>query len=220
MFRNIKVIYFDFDDVLGPIRDKKYLSNKLGVSHRKYIKTIKEVSNDYASKRKYLPTIELEKKYFIEYYRAVIQKLKLDEKQIDILINRHFSNRKDLFPGVFQMLKELSKKYILGLITNSYPSRRVYELKPLHIDKIFDEDKIIISSEIGLWKPDKGVFELALKKSGFTGDNVLYVDNDSLNLNAAKSGGINNLILITKKMNTAKYPVINDVNKLPSLLDG
>ncbi len=76
------------------------------------------------------------------------------------------------FDWVKEALKELSKKYGISVISNS--DGRVEELLTeaslrSYFEKIYD------SQIVGIEKPDKGIYELALKELDLSAENVVFV---------------------------------------------
>ncbi|CAM3426384.1 HAD family hydrolase [Brevibacillus invocatus] len=72
-----------------------------------------------------------------------------------------------------QGLKNLG--YQLGLISNwDQTARQV--LKKNGLDEVLDE--IVISSEVGLEKPDPGIFRLAMEKGNVTSNQSLYIGDN------------------------------------------
>ncbi len=51
-------------------------------------------------------------------------------------------------------------------------------------------DQVIISSEVGLMKPDPRIFELALRRLEVAADEAVFVDDFSLNVRAAQAAGL------------------------------
>lgn len=55
-------------------------------------------------------------------------------------------------------------------------------------------DRFIFSSAVGLVKPNKDIFEYALKKQGFKPEETLFIDDNQNNILGAKSVGINGYV--------------------------
>ena len=60
-------------------------------------------------------------------------------------------------------------------------------------DKIFDH--IVDSCEVGVRKPDAGIYQIALEKAGVPAEQVLFLDDFEGNLVAAKALGIDGLLV-------------------------
>ncbi|KAI9468070.1 MAG: HAD-like domain-containing protein [Benjaminiella poitrasii] len=83
-----------------------------------------------------------------------------------------------IFPDVLSTLKELKKNgFQMGVISNS-DERVVKVIENLNLNKYFDF--VIASSVIGCEKPNKTIFEQALKLAGdnMRAENALHVGDD------------------------------------------
>jgi len=85
-------------------------------------------------------------------------------------------------------LREIHKRVKIGLLTNTMPGfvaelRRRGKLPDLRFDAVVD------SSEVGMVKPEPGIYAAAEKMSGFRGDAILLIDDSRTNLIAAEKFG-------------------------------
>jgi epoxide hydrolase-like predicted phosphatase len=106
--------------------------------------------------------------------------------------------------GVIEYANELRKKYPLALLSNSESSYLRNILIEKDLEKLFDV--ILISSEIGVAKPDKEMFEMALSKLGVAPEEVVFIDDQQKNIDAAEKLGIKGIRFedvdsLRKKMN-------------------
>ena len=89
---------------------------------------------------------------------------------------------KQLITGVKEMLDALHQKGIrLGIISNTGNLTRAEVVKMLPADfdfSIFEEKLIVLSSEVGVEKPDLQIFRLALAKTGITAEECLFCTED------------------------------------------
>jgi putative hydrolase of the HAD superfamily len=214
---HVKVILFDFDDVLAYPDISKSLHEILGVNEEKIKTVTNETIKEKEGEYQYLPNVEKELEYMKSYYETILKKLELDDSYLQALLDRHMRPRKKLYPGVLGLLEKLKNNYQLGMISNAFPSRRVNEFDRLGITKYFKSDLIIISAEVGYWKPDLEIFELAIKRAGADPENILYIDDKEKFLNAARKSGIINLVRISETDESA-CQVIPKVTDLFSLL--
>jgi len=91
----------------------------------------------------------------------------------------------ELFKDVLSTLEILREKYILGLLSNgnSYPER-------CGLKGIFKF--VVFSQEYGIEKPDSKIFQIALKKTGCSKQELLHVgDSLETDMTGAISAGIN-----------------------------
>ncbi len=75
-----------------------------------------------------------------------------------------------------------------ALGTNQHRERAAYMHAALGYETIFEP--IIISAEIGVAKPDPRFFEVAVERIGLPAGQVLFVDDVSANVEAARSVGL------------------------------
>lgn len=89
-------------------------------------------------------------------------------------------------------IKELKNKYKIYLLSNAIDTflRRILDKNNLYC--LFD--KIYISSEIKLAKPSLDFFNYVLKKENINPSDVIFIDDNLKNVNAAKEIGIESLV--------------------------
>ena len=75
-----------------------------------------------------------------------------------------------------------------ALGTNQHRERAAYMRRALGYDSIFEP--MIISSEIGVAKPDPRFFEVAVERIGVPAEQVLFVDDVLANVEGARSVGL------------------------------
>lgn len=92
-----------------------------------------------------------------------------------------FIKRFDKNESIWEVIKKTKEKYGTGLLTNMYPGMLgEIEKAELFPNVVFDQ--IIDSSVEKVQKPYKEIFELAEKRSGFRGNEILFIDNSQKNL--------------------------------------
>lgn len=91
-----------------------------------------------------------------------------------------------LMPGVMEVLEYLYPKYPLHIITNGFQEIQHLKLKNTGIDKFFG--KIITSEKAGRRKPERHIFEFALKKTSCLSQHALMIGD---NLDADIAGAVN-----------------------------
>jgi putative hydrolase of the HAD superfamily len=98
-----------------------------------------------------------------------------------------------LQPDAREVLDYLSDKYRLGVLSNAMPSRRVHELADHDLLKYFDP--VVISAELGMAKPERGIYDAALELAKASGPEVAFIDDKPENLQEAREAGFGRLIL-------------------------
>jgi FMN phosphatase YigB (HAD superfamily) len=99
-----------------------------------------------------------------------------------------FVNRFDPNPSIWPVIDEIKKTCRVGLLTNMYPNMLNAIKKQGLLPKV-KWNVIVDSSVEGVRKPSQEVFELAEKKAGFSGKEILFIDNSVKHVNAAKKFG-------------------------------
>jgi putative hydrolase of the HAD superfamily len=98
--------------------------------------------------------------------------------------------------GVFTVIPSLSEDYKLGIISNTTHDSLKYELKENDLLQYFDN--IILSYEVGKRKPDKIIYETALKKANLNSEESLFVSHDMEEIEGAIKVGMKTLLIDTK----------------------
>lgn len=100
-----------------------------------------------------------------------------------------------LTPGILQQLEEWKETgYKLYILTNNNPFMMSY----INGDQFAPEgrpfrsyfDKIYVSCEIGMAKPDKEIYEYVLKDGGMKAEETIFADDRQQNLEGAKAAGM------------------------------
>ena len=78
-----------------------------------------------------------------------------------------------LNPGAENVLKRLSQRFRLGMISNGYSDSQRGRLDAAGLTPTFDP--LLISEEVGVAKPDLRIFEMALEQLGMGPEAVLYI---------------------------------------------
>lgn len=166
---------------------------------------------------KYFSTVVGEYEYVKNYFNHVFQALGLPQaKLLEFLDIRDREKRYNLFPGAKKVLMELGQNgYELGIISNGRPSRRSV-LVSHGVLAMFASDLIIISDEVGLYKPDPEIFSLAISKCSFPSSKIYLVDDEIQNISAAEHVGITG-ILTSNKNADREAGAINIID-LPTFL--
>lgn len=98
---------------------------------------------------------------------------------------------------VVAIIAKLSKTYKLALLSNS-PSALIREILAEHdLEKYFDE--IIVSSEVGMVKPNPDIFNLALAKLGVTPNEAVFIDDNPNHVKAAEHVGLHGIQFVSAK---------------------
>jgi epoxide hydrolase-like predicted phosphatase len=87
-----------------------------------------------------------------------------------------------------EALPALRERYCLGLLSNANDDLRQMLLERWQIASLFDD--MIISAEVGLLKPDRRIYELAIHRLGVEPDEALFIDDLPVNIEGAQIAGL------------------------------
>ena len=179
----IRAIVFDLDGVYFVNGKENFIKNivNLGVPEEK-VRTV------------FLKSEEMNFKYKTglwnddEYWTWAINEWGLSatkEQIIKLLIEGYEIN-----PDVVNVVKMVRKKGYKTLIcSNNFPARVSGLQERFRFLNNFDAE--VFSYEVGVIKPDKKIFENLIEKSGCKAEEIIYSDDNDVNLTAAKALGIN-----------------------------
>lgn len=92
-----------------------------------------------------------------------------------------------LLDGAEELCKYLSSKYRLVILTNGIKDVQDSRIKSSKINKYIED--VVTSDEVGINKPDKGIFQWTFNKLGFNDKSSTIIIGDSLSSDI--QGGIN-----------------------------
>lgn len=173
--RGTKFVYFDVNGCLVQFTHQSFskLAEKSGVP----VDVIQGIFWEYND------AINKGEKSVDELNVALSKALHMDIDWLD-----YYLDTVQPVPGMADLLTWASERYSVGLLTNSMPGfvealQAREKIPPITFDVIID------SSVVGTIKPEPHIYELAEEHSGFIGSELLYVDDLSSNLVAAKPFG-------------------------------
>ncbi len=223
-YSNIKYILFDAGNVLVYKRthEDENVAKLINLTRPEYRalldRLIEEQTDEEKQQFKDINTVEKEYIYLQVLHKKICIELNIDpdleliEKMTQCRMKGDFA----LKDGIIETLTALSSKYSFGILSNALPSRRVHELKIQNLESFFSH--IFISHEIGLEKPDPEIYEYALKRINIPVNQILFVDDKLEYLEGAERVGFKNLVMFKNKDLSDKYPVIEDIRELVSVL--
>lgn len=102
-------------------------------------------------------------------------------------VNKMYESAK-IDPRMVGLIHELHQTYQTALLTNAHHEFIDDLLETHKLTNIFD--KTIISSRLGIVKPNPQIFKHALDSLGVTASEVIYIDDLQQNITAANALGI------------------------------
>ena len=90
--------------------------------------------------------------------------------------------------GAKELLDELSRKSLIGVLTNGFTEAQYRKLRSTGLDRYIQ--RMVISDEIGIQKPDTRLFRYAEQATGATPDSTVMIgDNPDNDIAGALSAG-------------------------------
>lgn len=96
--------------------------------------------------------------------------------------------REQLDPRVIHKISELHNTYKTGLITNAHHDYIDSLLEQYSLKDIFDS--IVVSSRVGVIKPNPMIFEIAMNELDARPDEIIYIDDLQRHVDSATQIGI------------------------------
>ena len=123
------------------------------------------------------------------------------------------------FPEVKDVLKNLKeKKYKISILSNGTPDLLDALVKSNDLEKMFDD--IFSSEEVGIYKPDKKVYDMPIKKYKVEKNEVAFLSANTWDVSGAGNFGLNAIWVNRNKNIFDKLDYIphNEINNLNGLL--
>ena len=108
----------------------------------------------------------------------------LDTTYLDIL-----ARCKEEVEGAKEILSQLSKKAMIGVLSNGFSSTQYKKIRNSGLDRYIC--RMVVSEEIGINKPDKRVFDYAIRATGAAGKVLMAGDNAETDILGAMQAGWN-----------------------------
>jgi len=191
----IKAVFFDFDGVLT--KNKSGFENTCKNLSRATSVPLERISSAYNVYRKdFNKGIISVEEFWRNFCEGVGRKLDIN------ILYRAFSET-EINKPVFELAKNLKRRYKVGIISNNPKGRVELILKEKGIDDIFDG--VFLSWMTKSLKPEKQIFHLALKSLNLKPEEAVFIDNKDKYAEAARGYGMEGIHFDDEK---------NDVDKL------
>ena len=175
----IKAVIFDLGAVVVDFTNQDYyaqLAKKTGLKFRTVEKTFDGMELDLMEKgRMKLGTFE----------KKMAEKLNI--KGIELGWRDFFVENAKINFDVQELVGMLHKEYITAFISNVDKSRYIYTRKMINLD-FFDYK--FASCYIGSRKPERKIYDFAIKRMGIAYENAVFIDDLQENVDGAKKLGI------------------------------
>ncbi|MDZ7785949.1 MAG: HAD family phosphatase [Candidatus Saccharibacteria bacterium] len=164
----IKAIIFDF---FGVICSDQYWN---------YVKADRQSAGTF---REYAEEVNLGEMSWSDFVAKIAQATHTSVDEVKELYRSERIN-----PRMAEWIADLHGRYKTGLITNAHHEFIDPLLKRSHLAKHLDS--VVVSSRLGVIKPDPAIFEAALEELGCAPEEVIFMDDLDRHVEAARKVGI------------------------------
>ena len=174
-------VFIDFGGVIVRTEDKgprTRLAERLGISYRDLEKIFFESESSQRASTGEIPEDA--------HWQAVASVLGLSIPKSKKVIDEFFSGDQ-ADAALLDYLRSLRPQRKVALISNAWSGLRDFITRQ-KFDDVFD--KMIISAEVGVMKPDPRIYRLALESLGAAPAESVFVDDVIVNVEAARSVGM------------------------------
>lgn len=122
-----------------------------------------------------------------------------------------------LLPGAIETITELKRRgHRIGVLSNGFCGVQEGKLKSSGLESLID--CVVLSDEIGINKPDRRIFDYALRKSGATASTALMVgDNPETDIAGALAAGWQAVLLSPTASTSSPCAAITTLDQLTHL---
>ncbi len=226
LLRDKKVIFFDVGYTLDMPASGDWMftgrfiaeaGDRLRQCDESAISRAKDAGLRFLGQNHLVTAVEDECEQFYRYYTIISDELGLglSEAQRRQIARDRARNMENYvpYPGVHDVLEQLSRTHRLGTISDTWPSIR-QQLEYLGIRKYFPFETY--SCYVGVFKPDSRMYLDALAKSGVPAEDTVFIDDSVRNLRGAAELGITPILIAANPEAdvATEYPKIHDLREL------
>ena len=164
----IKAVIFDY---FGVISSDEYWN---------MVKTDKSVTSDFLN---IANRVNLGKLHWKDFVQTIAEKTGQTFEQVESM----YANEK-INPQILALAQELKNRYKTAILTNAHHEFLEPILKKTGIGDLFDAT--IISSRVGVIKPDSKIFQITLKTLGVGPQEAVFIDDITRNVVGAEEAGL------------------------------
>ena len=130
------------------------------------------------------------------------------------LTNKYFC----LLPDAEEVVKYLASKYPLTIISNGFKEVQYYKFEHSGLAPYFTHT--LISEEVGINKPQPGIFQIALQRNGISADQAVMIgDSYSSDIAGAKAAGIDQIWVMGEELRVTGETATYIVPKITNILN-
>jgi len=157
----------------------------------------------------------------VERFKGTLSHFGLDDLELSKRISNDYitisPTKTKLFPEAIEVIKALSKKYQLHIITNGFNEVQFVKIENSGLKPFFQ--KIITSEMIGIQKPNAEIFHFALKEAqANVEDSIMIGDDQDSDIFGAKNIGMDQ-VFVDFHHEELKFKASYHIHHLTELLE-
>lgn len=130
---------------------------------------------------------------------------------------RLLGEQTNIVEGAKEVLEKLSREYLIGVLSNGFREVQYDKLRNTGLDRYVQ--RMVLSDEIGVQKPDRRIYDYALAETGALADETIMVgDNPETDVQGALDAGWRAVFFDKRKVGGCPEGA-SRIDSLPELLD-
>ena len=181
---NIRAIFFDLGGVILRTEfqaPRQHLAERMGMEYEDLERV---VFGSPSASQASIGKID-ESEHWIQVARMLRQPASETEK-----LAEEFFGGDLLDIEIINTLRKLKSDYTVGLISNAWSGLRAYIERKNFLDAFHF---LIISAEVGITKPDAGIYEIALERAKVSPNEAVFVDDFIENIEGCQKLGMHGI---------------------------
>lgn len=182
---SIRAVFFDFG---GVIVRTEYQAPRQGLAERfnlDYEEIDKAVFESESARRASTGEITEE-----AHWKEVLKRFKQPVSEMQGFRDAFFGG--DVIDlDLVNVIRSLRGKVRTGLISNAWSGLRAYLAREKLLDLF---DTVVISAEVGVVKPEAGIFNLALEQAQVRADEAVFLDDFAVNIEGCEKVGMKGIL--------------------------
>lgn len=124
------------------------------------------------------------------YWSEVLERLKRPASELPAIKDEFFGG--DIVDrALLDFIRSLRGGFRTGLITNAWSGMRAF-LQKQGLLALFDD--VVISAEVGVAKPEAGIYHIALEQAQVRAEEAVFVDDVQANVDACRQVGMKGIL--------------------------
>lgn len=197
----MKWIFFDLDDTLWNFSANSAIALRklyeISPILKKLFKDISEFINIYHDKNQLLWDLYAQGKVTTNQLKVERWRLTLSTRQFEVLtavceeLDRNYldilAQESEKIEGVEELLEKISKNSLIAVLSNGFSKTQYKKLHYSGLEKYIN--RIIVSEEIGINKPNKKLFDYSISETGATPPYLMVGDHAQTDIIGAMKAG-------------------------------